>query len=235
MDTINQAKIVITGAFGALGMATAIAASKQGAEVALIDFASTVPPQLKAECARSTVFLSGTDLANASTASTAIDAAAQHMSGIDTLINIAGAFRWAPVEEKTIASWDDLYKLNTKTALNSCVAGIPHLRKSARGSIVNIGANGALRAGIGMGPYAASKSGVHKLTESLADELKGSGITVNAVLPSIIDTPANRRDLPTANFAAWVSPTSLAGVILFLVSAAARDITGALLPVVGRV
>jgi NAD(P)-dependent dehydrogenase (short-subunit alcohol dehydrogenase family) len=235
MDAINQTKIVITGAFGALGTATAIAACKQGAEVALIDLAAAIPAQLKAACAQSTLFLGGTDLSNPTAASTAIDAAAQHMSGIDTLINIAGAFRWAPVEDGTVGIWDDLYKINTKTALNSCVAGIPHLRKSARGSIVNIGANGALRAGAGMGPYASSKSAVHKLTESLAEELKASGITVNAVLPSTIDTPANRKDMPTADFATWVSTASLAGVILFLASAAARDITGALLPVVGHV
>ncbi|MGH9697464.1 MAG: SDR family oxidoreductase, partial [Bryobacteraceae bacterium] len=91
-----------------------------------------------------------------------------------------------------------------------------------------------LQAGAGMGPYAASKAGVHRLTETLAAEFKGK-ITVNAVLPSTIDTPTNRRDMPKADFAKWVRPQELAEVILFLVSDAASAVTGALLPVSGRV
>jgi NAD(P)-dependent dehydrogenase (short-subunit alcohol dehydrogenase family) len=86
-----------------------------------------------------------------------------------------------------------------------------------------------------MGAYAASKAGVHRLTESLAAELKDERITVNAVLPSIIDTPPNRKEMPKADFSTWVSPGSLANVILFLASGQAQDITGALLPVTGRV
>ena len=93
---------------------------------------------------------------------------------------------------------------------------------------------GALQAGSGMGPYAASKAGLHKLTESLAAELKGK-ITVNAVLPSVIDTAANRASMPKADPAKWVTPTELADVILFLASDAASAVTGALLPVNGRV
>ena len=86
-----------------------------------------------------------------------------------------------------------------------------------------------------MGPYAASKAGVHRLTEALAEELKGSGVTVNAVLPSIIDTPANRADIPKADFATWVTPEELTAVMLFLASEQASAVTGALIPVTGRV
>ena len=103
-----------------------------------------------------------------------------------------------------------------------------------RGRIVNVGAMGALQAGSGMGAYAASKAGVHRLTEALAAEWKGR-ITVNAVLPSTIDTPANRASMPRADFTKWVTPQELAEVILFLVSDAASAVTGALLPVSGRV
>lgn len=102
------------------------------------------------------------------------------------------------------------------------------------GAIVNVGANGALKAGAGFGPYAASKEGVHKLTEAMADELKGR-VRVNAVLPSTIDTPANRKDMPDADPKKWVTPDDLAKVMLFLASDDARAVTGALMPVTGLV
>ena len=125
--------------------------------------------------------------------------------------------------------------MNVTTALNASRAAMPYLRLSKAGRIVNVGANGAIKAAAGMGAYAAAKSGVHRLTESLAEELKGDGVTVNAVLPSILDTPANRLDMPDADFSAWVSPRDLAAVILFLVSPEAQAVTGALIPVTGRV
>jgi NAD(P)-dependent dehydrogenase (short-subunit alcohol dehydrogenase family) len=125
--------------------------------------------------------------------------------------------------------------MNVTTAANACRAALPHLRASTAGRIVNVGANAALRSGAGMGAYAASKAGVHRLTESLAEELKADRITVNAVLPSILDTPANRADMPKADPSAWVSPAELSAVILFLASAAASAVTGALVPVTGRV
>ncbi|MBN8979633.1 MAG: SDR family oxidoreductase, partial [Rhizobiales bacterium] len=127
-----------------------------------------------------------------------------------------------------------LHAITLPTALTASRAAIPHLVKSSAGRIVNVGAMGALRAGAGMGPYAASKAGVHRLTEALAAELKGK-VTVNAVLPSTIDTPANRRDMPDSDFNAWVRLDELAAVILFLASDAASAVTGALLPVAGRV
>jgi NAD(P)-dependent dehydrogenase (short-subunit alcohol dehydrogenase family) len=127
-----------------------------------------------------------------------------------------------------------MYALNVLTALNASRSAIPHLAASPAGRIVNIGAMGALQAGSGMGAYAASKAGVHRLTEALASEWKGK-ITVNAVLPSIIDTAANRASMPEADFKKWVTPQELADVILFLASDAASAVTGALLPVSGRV
>jgi len=131
-------------------------------------------------------------------------------------------------------TWQRMYALNVATALNASRAAIPHLVASGSGRIINVGAMGALQAGSGMGAYAASKAGVHRLTEALATELKGR-ITVNAVLPSIIDTAANRASMPKADFAKWVTPKELADVILFLASDAASAVTGALLPVNGRV
>jgi NAD(P)-dependent dehydrogenase (short-subunit alcohol dehydrogenase family) len=123
-----------------------------------------------------------------------------------------------------------MQEMNVLTTLSASRAALPALRKS-RGSIVNVGANAAVRAAAGMGPYAAAKAGVHRLTEALAEELRPSGVRVNAVLPSIIDTPTNRRDMPDADRSAWVAPEDLARVILFLASAEANAVNGALVPV----
>ena len=130
-----------------------------------------------------------------------------------------------------------MYALDLKTALDACKADrLPYLVESGAGRIVNVGAGSAIHAASGFGPYAASKSAVHRLTESLADELKLKGVTVNAVLPSIIDTPLNRRDMPNADFSRWVAPADIAAVILFLASDEARAVTGrSSIPVSGRV
>ncbi|THD61368.1 SDR family NAD(P)-dependent oxidoreductase [Phenylobacterium sp.] len=222
----------ITGASGALGSAVAKAAAGQGARLALIDFSQHAP----AEAEGPDVFVQGgVDLSDANAAGAAIDAAADRFGGLDALINIAGGFSWEKHEGGDWNTWHRLFLLNVQTASNASRAAIPHLRRSGAGRIVNIGANAALKAGLGMGAYAASKAGVHSLTQALADELKGDGVTVNAVLPSIIDTPANRADMPKADFAAWVRPEELAAVILFLASEAASGVTGALIPVTGRV
>ncbi len=227
--------IVITGAFGTLGSATARAAIAAGARVVLTDVAAKVPAELSTELAASAVFLPGVDLADAGAAERAINSAKDQLQGMDVLINTAGSFRWQMLEDGDPAVWDMQFNSNLKSTVNACRAAIPHMRARGAGRIVNVGALAAINAGAGMGAYTASKSGVHRLTESLAMELMGQGIAVNAVLPSIIDTPANRRDMPGADFSTWVSPQSLAEVIMFLASDAARDINGALLPVRGRI
>ena len=223
----------ITGASGVLGSAVAKAAAERGARVALIDFADHA--EVLKDCGPDALMLGGVDLTDAVAATAAIDAVADRFGGLDALINVAGGFKWETLENSLMAGWHRLFLMNVQTAANSSRAAIPYLRRSAAGRIVNIGSNGALKAAAGMGPYAASKAGVHALTESLAEELKADGITVNAVLPSIIDTPTNRADMPKADFASWVSPSELAAAILFLASEEASAITGALLPVTGRV
>lgn len=222
----------ITGASGILGSAVAKAAAERGARVALIDFAQQA--DVLEACGPDGLMLGGVDLTDAVAASAAIDAVADKFGGLDALINVAGGFRWETLEEGSWETWHTMFRMNVLTATNASRAAIPHLKRSASGRIVNVGANGAVKAAAGMGAYAASKAGVHKLTESLAEELKPDGVTVNAVLPSIIDTPTNRADMPKADFASWVSPGELAAAILFLASEEASAVTGALLPVTGR-
>ena len=227
--------IAVTGAFGVLGEVVATAAVAQGARVALIDFNTVPPDRLMEACGIDALVQTGVDLADPDQAAKALDATGARFGRLDALINIAGGFRWQTLQDGDPAVWDMLYAMNVKTAANASRAALPWLRKSAAGRIVNVGAMGAVKSAAGMGAYGASKAGVHRLTESLAEELKGEGITVNAVLPSIIDTPANRADMPEADFSAWVSPADLAKVMLFLASPDARAVTGALLPVTGRV
>ncbi len=221
--------IVVTGASGALGRVVAISALAKGARVAGVDHAAS---QVAATPDR--IEFGNVDLTDAAQAKQAVDAAAAHFGKLDALINIAGGFAFEAIAEGDPATWQRMYALNVLTALNASRAAIPHLVVSGAGRIINVGAIGALQAGAGMGAYAASKAGVHRLTEALAAEWKGK-ITVNAVLPSTIDTAANRASMPKADFTKWVTPEELASVILFLASDAASAVTGALLPVSGRV
>ncbi|WP_298255747.1 3-oxoacyl-ACP reductase FabG [Bradyrhizobium sp.] len=221
--------VVVTGASGALGRVVVASALAKDAMVAGIDYAASA---IKPTAER--IELGGVDLTDAAAANKAIDAAVSHFGRLDALVNIAGGFAYETAVESDPKTWQRMYALNVLTALNACRSAIPHLCKSNAGRIVNVGAMGAIQAGAGMGAYAASKAGVHRLTEALAAEWKGK-ITVNAVLPSTIDTTANRTSMPDADFAKWVRPEELAEVILFLVSGAASAVTGALLPVNGRV
>ena len=226
---LQEKVIVVTGASGALGKVVAESALARGAHVAAVDYAAAqAPPSAQR------LDLGGVDLTDAAQANKAIDAAAAHFGKLDVLVNIAGGFAFETVAEGDPKTWTRMEALNVSTALNACRAAIPYLLASPAARIVNIGAYGALQAGSGMGAYAASKAGVHRLTEALAAEHKGR-IAVNAVLPSIIDTAANRASMPKSDFSKWVRPQELAEVILFLSSDAASAVTGALIPVIGRV
>jgi NAD(P)-dependent dehydrogenase (short-subunit alcohol dehydrogenase family) len=220
--------IVITGAAGALGTAVSASLAAAGARVIALDLA---------EIKSVGVFelaIGGVDLTSPEAVQRAFAAIGTRFATLDGLANIAGGFRWETVADGSVATWDRLYAMNLKSVVLACQAGLPLLRRPG-GAIVNISAAASQRAEAGMGAYAASKAGVSRLTESLAAELKDSGVRVNAVLPSIIDTAANRASMPEADFTRWVTPDALADVIGFLLSDKARAITGALLTVTGRV
>jgi NAD(P)-dependent dehydrogenase (short-subunit alcohol dehydrogenase family) len=225
-----QGKVIaVTGGFGALGRAVTEAARASGAKVAAIDFAAA-----PAAGDDGVLRIGSVDLADPDSAERAIAEVVARFGRLDALVNVAGGFRWQTLADGAFAGWDDLYRMNVLTAAAASKAALPLLVASGRGAIVNIGANGAVKAAAGMGAYAAAKAGVHRLTEALAEECKGK-VRVNAILPSILDTPANRADMPKADPSAWVSLAEAASAILFLASDAASGITGALLPVTGRV
>lgn len=224
--------VVITGGFGNLGLAVAQAAIAHGAKVALIDRA----PAPASGTPEGALLLGGVNLSSFEEAQGAVEKIVSTFGGLNALVNIAGTFRWETLEAGSLDTWDFLHSVNLKTAAATSKAALPQLLNAVGGGrIVNIGAAAAAKAGAGMGPYAASKAGVARLTEALSEEVKDRGITVNAVLPSIIDTPQNRTDMPEADFSRWVAPEALADVIVFLLSDEARAITGASIPVTGRV
>jgi NAD(P)-dependent dehydrogenase (short-subunit alcohol dehydrogenase family) len=221
--------VVVTGAAGALGSKVAEVLAQAGLGVVGIDKAGTIP-----QTQSLALGLGGVDLLDEASTQAAFARIKEALGSIGGLVNIAGGFRWETVAKGSIETWDLLYQMNVRTAVIASRAALPLFRASG-GAIINVGAAAAQKAGLGLGAYAASKAGVARLTESLAEELKDKSVRVNAVLPSIIDTPANRKEMPDAAFDRWVTPASLAEVIRFLLSAASRDITGALIPVTGRV
>ena len=218
MTDFAQRNVVVTGAAGVLGRAVASAFHDAGAAVLGVDIVEDDAPW-------QTMVADLIDPAGAK-------AAVEHAGDIDILANIAGGFTMGDsVADTSDDTWDFMMNLNARTVLNVCRAAVPGMVARGRGKIVNIGARGALRGAAAMGAYIASKSVVMRLTETLSDELKRKGINVNAILPSIIDTPRNRADMPNATFAHWVPPDHIAGVVLFLASPAADSIHGALIPV----
>jgi NAD(P)-dependent dehydrogenase (short-subunit alcohol dehydrogenase family) len=226
--------VVVTGAFGALGRAVARAFATRGARLALLDVAPQPPAAVREQLGAEPLLFGGVDLSDMEATRRVMSVVAMHFGGIDVLVNVAGGFRWVTLEGGDVEAWDDLYTMNLRTAVVCCKAAVPSLLARGRGRIVNIGAGAALKAGAGMGAYTASKAGVQRLTESLGEELKDRGVTVNAILPGTIDTPRNRADMPDADFTRWVPPEAIAEVIVFLASDAASAVTGASIPVFGR-
>ncbi|WP_414900282.1 SDR family oxidoreductase [Sphingomonas flavalba] len=215
--------IVVTGARGALGSAVLARLRADGHSTFGIDLAAAREGEAD--------FVGGVDLSRRRAAIDAMHriAATQPIGG---LVNVAGGFVWEEVAGGADATWERMYQRNVATALNATYAAIDRLAPGA--AIVNVGAAAAAKAAAGMGAYAAAKSAVARLTEALADELKPRDIRVNAVLPSIIDTPDNRRAMGEEDAPNWVRPAELAAVIAFLLSDEARAITGASIPVVGK-
>jgi NAD(P)-dependent dehydrogenase (short-subunit alcohol dehydrogenase family) len=216
--------VVITGAAGFLGSALADRAIDLGARLTLVDM--TLPNGQPSNSKGEVRWLRA-DLSNRQSALDALSG----IGPVDGLFHLAGAFEMgADVDQLSVASIERMFTVNVTTLLNAAHALVPLLRTRG-GAIVTIGALSALKGQGGQGAYCAAKSSVMRLTESLSAELRSSGINVNCVLPSIIDTPANRRDMPDANHSAWVSTRQLSDVICFLGSRAANGIHGALIPV----
>jgi NAD(P)-dependent dehydrogenase (short-subunit alcohol dehydrogenase family) len=225
----------VTGAAGNLGRAVAAAFASAGAALVLLDHDEKSLRAAHGSRSERSLLLAA-DLLDAAAVANAVRTAADRFGRIDVLCNIAGGFRMGhPVHETPEDTWELMLDLNAKSVIHTARAVVPGMIAAGRGKIVNIAALAGLGGKANMGAYSASKSAVIRLTESMSAELRDKGINVNCILPSIIDTPQNRVDMPGADPRRWVAPEALAEVVLFLASDAARAIHGAAIPVIGLV
>lgn len=235
-DLSNQV-VIITGATGNLGHTITRTFQTAGAKLVLMDRSADHLQQEFLDLVDSPNYylMSCTDLTHPDEVEAAVKGTFERFGRIDVLINAAGGFRaGTPLHETSLETWDFLLNLNARSVFIASRFVIPYMLKQSRGKIVNVAARAALSGGANMSAYSVSKSAVVRLTESMAAELRHSGINVNCILPGTIDTPQNRQAMPDADFDRWVKSEELAEVILFLASEAARAVHGAAVPVYGR-
>ena len=229
--------VCITGAAGELGGALAKAFAARGARLALIDRREGRLASRFGELASSerALFVEGIDLTQEEDVQRAVAAIMQRYGWLDVLVNAAGGYRaGSSVHETDLDLWEGMLALNARTVLLMSRAVVPHMLQQGSGKIVNVGARPGLQGISGAGAYSAAKAAVLRLTESLAAELHGSGINVNAILPGTMNTQANRQAMPDARQERWVELEAVADVVLFLASEQARAVHGAAIPVYGN-
>ncbi len=230
---------VVTGGTGALGAAVVAALLAEGVRVAVPYRKAGELERLRAERSlkRYGDALSGAmlDLTDEAAVLAWGESVARGFGRLDVLVNAAGSFAGGkPVHETPWAVWQQQIDTNLKTAVLASRAAVPAMIRGGSGAIVNVSSRPAEGSGEGIGAYAASKRAILQLTEAMAAELRGAGITVNAILPSTIDSPANRSAMPGADYSKWVSPDEIARVVVFLAGPDARIVSGAHLPVYGN-
>jgi NAD(P)-dependent dehydrogenase (short-subunit alcohol dehydrogenase family) len=236
MFDFNGRVVMVTGASGNLGSAVARNFHTSNARLALVDRHKDVLQKVFPDLMESAdCLMSGcADLTDPAQVSEVVTKAIDYFGRIDVLINTVGGYRAGdPLHETSLDTWDAMFNLNARTAFITSQSVIPHMIHQQTGKIIHLAARPGLEGRANMSAYSASKAAVIRLTESASAELQKQGINVNCILPGTIDTPQNRVAMPDADFGRWVTLDSLAGVITFLSSDAARDIHGAAIPVYG--
>ncbi|WP_254535080.1 SDR family oxidoreductase [Halomarina litorea] len=225
--------VVVTGASGALGSAICEAFADVGATVAATDVVDPDDEDAPLDAGREGIQFYQGDFTDEDSVRDTVEAIADDHGRIDHLCNVAGSWRGGdPVEETDVETFEFLFDVNLKTMFLASKHALPHVQETG-GTIVSVSARSSLEGGEGDGPYRASKAGVRLLTETIAEENRGV-VRANAVMPSVIDTPANREMMPDADHEKWVDPADIARVVLFLSSDGATPTSGAAVPVYGE-
>jgi len=174
------------------------------------------------------------EISNREDAKVLVDQVATRFGKLDVLAHTVGGFAGGQsVAETDDTTFQRMFDLNLNSAFHLLRAAIPHLRKSGSGRIIAIASRAAVDPGPGVGAYSASKAALVSLIRTVALENKDAGMTANVILPGTMDTPANRKDMPNANFSKWVQPANVASLITWLAGDAAKDVTGAVIPIYG--
>jgi NAD(P)-dependent dehydrogenase (short-subunit alcohol dehydrogenase family) len=228
---------LITGGTGALGRAVTAAFVEAGAAVAVSYVVEREVPECK-DCLGGRgdppLFLKANVTVEAEV-QTLAQTLTQRFGRIDILLTLVGGYVGdLPVVQLPEATWDHMMNLNLKSTFLCCKHVVPIMQRSGGGRIVTVSSRAAVKVFPGISAYAVSKAGILTFTETLAGEVMKDNITVNAILPSVIDTPANRKAMPGADYSRWVKPEEIARVLLFLCSDASREISGAAIPIYGR-
>lgn len=226
--------IVVTGASGALGGELLNHFVKYGDHVIGWDIEAPGPGALVDDERRNTLKWMNVDVTDAGVVDDAVMTVEQEMGEIDAFVHCAGGFRWSHIEELDTADIDFLVDVNLRSSLYIARSVMGAMKKRGRGRLIFISSRSTISPGAGEGAYAATKAGLNALTRSLAAEVKDSEVTVNALQPSVIDTPDNREAMPDADFSTWVSRQALADLIETLISSTGDAINGAQIAVSGN-
>ena len=228
--------VMVTGGTGNLGGPVARAFAAAGAKIVVVDRNSEKQREFFADWVDSPdVWLAApVDVTDEQAGAAVVAQTVARFGRLDVLVNTVGGYRAGkPVHEMDLATWDAMMNLNARSTLVMCKAAISVMLGQGSGKIVNVAARAGLAGSANHAAYAASKAAVMRITESMAAEVREKGINVNCILPSTIDSPDNRAAMPKADTRKWVQPESMAEVVLYLSSGAARDIHGVALPVYG--
>jgi len=227
---MNEKTALVTGADGGLGIHVTRALLDAGFLV------TGLAPKIKqSDFERPGFTALPSRLDSLEAAKRSADAVMTKFGKIDVLAHLVGGFAGGPsVTETDDATFRRMFEMNVDSAFHILRAVLPHMQKTRNGRIIAIGSRAAESPGAGVGAYSASKAAFVSLIRTVAVESKDSGITANVILPGTIDTPANRKAMPKADTSHWVQPGAIASLILWLASDAAKDVTGAAIPVYGR-
>jgi NAD(P)-dependent dehydrogenase (short-subunit alcohol dehydrogenase family) len=237
-DTLRDRVVLISGATGALGSAATRTFAQAPARLALTGRSEQKLERLAVEAGLpgERIFTVAADVTQAASVKDLVDAVLAHFGRIDVLLNTAGGWSGGkPVWETSVDEWEHMLALNLHSAFLLSRAVLPHMLEAGWGRIVHVSSKTAVAPRGKRAAYAVSKMGLVTLTEVIAAEVKGTGVTANVILPSVIDTPANRASMPKADPSKWVPPERIAATMQFLCSDAAASINGARVPIYGAV